>query len=230
MSPNFEITAPYSEVFMQYCLKIAPDTKAAEEVYQEGMLKIYKQILKQPAKTFSKRYLYQMAQSILIDMKRKENSQIILHQQPRNSYRPDENIFNVESILNKLLEILTPQQLAAFILVKEMGLSNKETAAVLRTSEGSVKALLSRSKQNLKKISIESLDQKINRSLEKKHTLFIHNLTQAIINGDALGIAEAYVDFLKSGFSFAEVERKMGGFSFNFRDPDGHLVKIFSVF
>ncbi|WP_226536829.1 sigma-70 family RNA polymerase sigma factor [Fictibacillus halophilus] len=230
MSPKFELTAPYSEVFMQYCLKIAPDTKEAEEIYQEGMLKIHSQILKQSAKTFSRRYLYQMAQSIFIDMKRKENRQNILHPQPMNYDHPEENIFNVESLLNKLLEVLTPQQLAAFILVKEMGLSNKETAAVLRTSEGSVKALLSRGKQNLKKISIESLEQRTNGGLEKKHTLYIHNLSQAIINGEALGIAEAYVDFLKIGFSFVEIERKMGGFSFHFRDPDGHLVKIFSVF
>jgi RNA polymerase sigma factor (sigma-70 family) len=220
----------YSKIFKPYCLKVASDPYEAEEVFQEGLIKLCKLLKEEPEKYISKRYLYKMAQSVFYDFKRNENLQKNISTASETAARLNDSSVEVHDLLQTLLNRLSPQQLAIFLLIEEMKLTIRETASVLRTSEGAVKALLYRSRQNIKKIKDDVLEGEVPVNLEEPHTFFIEELSKAILKGDPLAICQAYVKVWRSGLSFVEVERKMGGFSFYFRDPDGHLIKIFSVF
>jgi RNA polymerase sigma-70 factor (ECF subfamily) len=56
------------------------------------------------------------------------------------------------ALLFSAIRDLPEQQQAAFLLQKMEGLSQREIAAVLKTSEGAVESLLQRAKTNLKKV------------------------------------------------------------------------------
>jgi RNA polymerase sigma-70 factor (ECF subfamily) len=171
-----------------------------------------------------------MAQSAFIDYKRREKKHEETNKEPYSANGMDECPFELQALLEKMLNVLTPLQLSVFILIEEMKLTVKEVSAVLRTSEGAIKALLSRSRANTKKMNDEMLEQDQANRTEKVSSKFINDLMQAIKMGDAIGICRAYVDTMRAGYTFLEIERKMGGFSFCFRDPDGHILRIISIF
>lgn len=167
----------------RYCLAITGSNWDAEDLAQETWLKALRtDILYRHANPEA--FLLRIAKNTRIDQVRR-NTRLtsILQQERPEAVPPEPGSFEIERTFHSLLKHLSPLQRAVFLLRDVFNYSSAETAAMLATTEGAVKAALHRARQALSAVK-EELEEESPWAEEEGVKVFLRMLAAAYESGD----------------------------------------------
>lgn len=134
----------------QYCHALTGSPWEGEDLVQDTLLKVWSAFhrgLKEEQVTLA--YLYRVARNAWIDQCRKKSP--ALTQQPLEEARhPAADPLDVWIAMETLVQQLPPGQRTAFLLVDVLHYTASEAAAMVKTSEGAIKAALHRARVKLR--------------------------------------------------------------------------------
>ena len=211
-----------------YCRRLAGNNADGEDLYQITLEKAYHSYKDNSG--ISKALLYRIAKNATIDSYRKkriEQTELI----EDTLLSCNENELLVREAFEVIAERLSVRQSVLLLMIDVFGFSAKETARLIRSTEGAVKEALKRARrllaQNqpepaavpLRKVKIGGSREYMTSELME---LFIH----AFRDGDVKQIYSSYLSLIDNGIKVAGVMQAAGFYSFDFIDPNGHLMQI----
>lgn len=145
----------YRNPLWNYCLKLTKNVWDAEDLFQDTLLKAFSQLNYLYQAVSPKSYLFRMATNHWISIVQKQKRSILVEEDVFEKIPATEKVDSLElqDGFQRMSERLTNHQQAAVILTKGFAFTNKEAAEILSLTEGAVKSLLKRAKDNLKKES-----------------------------------------------------------------------------
>lgn len=163
----------YKDLVYNVCLNYLQNKEEAEEVFQDVFLKVHSKLENFNTKSTLKTWIYRISINTSIDYLRakKRKKRFAFLQSLSNTNIEINASFNHPGVLledKESLQILfghintlPKKQKTALMLKSIEGLSQKEIAEILETTEKAVESLLSRARKNLK--------EKINAAKEMNH-------------------------------------------------------------
>lgn len=148
----------------RYCYHLTQNKWDGEEIAQET---IYKALKHYRLEKWNHALLKKMAYHQWIDRIRKREKEALFSEIDLQDDGITENECCSES-LEKLLKQLTPKQIITFVLKEAFQYKISEIAVLLNMSDTGVKALLSRSRINIRKLSNLGMDDSWSIDTEKK--------------------------------------------------------------
>lgn len=152
----------FGPALMGVCVRYMPNREMAEEVFHDGMMKIYNKINKFGDKGSFKGWCRRLIVNTCLDQLRKDKDHLrLLHIEEKELEIKEEVDLDQEvleekiEVLLKAITMLPKQQkvvLNLFVLDKH---SHKEVAEKLRITESASRSLVLRAKKSLKKILID---------------------------------------------------------------------------
>ncbi|GAA0342170.1 hypothetical protein GCM10008967_35720 [Bacillus carboniphilus] len=143
----------YRKPLWDYCLKLTKNVWDAEDLFQDTLLKSFSQLNYLYQAVSPKSYLFRMATNHWLNTIQKRKRTISVDEEVLETIpatdMPDP--LELQAGFKRMSERLTHQQQAAFLLTKGFGFTNREAAEYLSLTEGAVKSLLKRAKDNLGK-------------------------------------------------------------------------------
>lgn len=134
----------------QYCHALTGSPWEGDDLVQDTWLKVWSALhrgLKEEQVTLP--YLYRVARNAWIDQHRKKSPAII--QQPlEEMQQPASDPMEVWVAMETLVQQLAPGQRTAFLLVEVLKYTPAEAAAMMKSSEGAIKAALHRARTKLR--------------------------------------------------------------------------------
>jgi len=150
---------PLRPSLQAYCRSIAHSSWEADDLAQDTWVKAYRMYLRDPSRTeMSKSYLYRIAHNTWIDRCRRKQRQgngvssETLELVSPSSVDPIE----LRGAMETLIAHLPARQRVVVLLVEALGFTAQETARLLGTTEGAVKAGLHRARTKLKSVRDEA--------------------------------------------------------------------------
>jgi RNA polymerase sigma factor (sigma-70 family) len=149
---NIEVIEKLHTKLTRYCMSLTESKWDAEDLVQDTWIKAMV-TLKWIGHSNPEAFLFRIAKNTWIDHARRKTvmARIIEAELPRlsadqwNSNNSDE----IEAAFQALTKYLSPLQSAVFLIRDVFGFSSQETAGLLRTTEGAVKAALHRARHSL---------------------------------------------------------------------------------
>jgi len=142
-----------------YCLSLTGSVWEAEDLVQDTCVKILASSAMQTLSTKQEMnweaYLIRMARNTWIDVIRKREKLACKLDSLKpfmQEFAEEERFEEIESAVQILVDELPPWQRAIYILRELMGYTTAETAQMLDTSEGAVKAALNRARSALERV------------------------------------------------------------------------------
>lgn len=169
-----ELIKDYKKIAYNIALRVLRNKEDAEDISQEALVKVFKNIDSFNMQSTFKVWLYRIVMNTCLDFKRKkrivtysidkplENDESeILQDIPDNSNNPDVIIQNkLESqMLNECIEMLDDDFRTVIVLRDLQNLSYKDIASVLSCNEGTVKSRLNRARKKLRDIITKKLQE-----------------------------------------------------------------------
>ena len=139
MKRLYDLTAPMA---MGVCMRYSHDRDAAQDLMQEGYIKVYEGIgkLRDPSKVMA--WVYQvMVNECINRCKRAKRTEYI------EEMVTEPEVFQPDTFAGQLLP---PRPRAVFNMLEVEELTEEEAAARLKTSVGNVRTLMSRAKRMLR--------------------------------------------------------------------------------
>lgn len=167
-----ELIKDYKKMAYNIALRVLRNKEDAEDISQEALIKVFKNISSFNMKSSFKVWLYRIVMNTCFDFKRKKNivtysldkplendESEIMQEIPDNTYNPDVVIQNeLESqMLYESIDSLDDDFRVIIVLRDIQGLSYKDIASVLSCNEGTVKSRLNRARSKLKEIITKKL-------------------------------------------------------------------------
>lgn len=167
-----ELIKDYKKMAYNIALRVLRNKEDAEDISQEALIKVFKNISSFNMKSSFKVWLYRIVMNTCFDFKRKKNivtysidkplendENEIMHEIPDNTYNPDIVIQNeLESqMLYESIDSLDDDFRTVIVLRDIQGLSYRDIASVLSCNEGTVKSRLNRARNKLKEIITKKL-------------------------------------------------------------------------
>ncbi len=167
-----ELIKGYKKMAYNIALRVLRNKEDAEDISQEALIKVFKNIGSFNMKSSFKVWLYRIVMNTCLDFKRKKNivtysidkplendENEIMQDIPDNTYNPDIVIQNeLESqMLYDSIDSLDDDFRTVIVLRDMQGLSYKDIASVLSCNEGTVKSRLNRARNKLKEIITKKL-------------------------------------------------------------------------
>jgi RNA polymerase sigma-70 factor (ECF subfamily) len=167
-----ELIKDYKKMAYNIALRVLRNKEDAEDISQEALIKVFKNISSFNMKSSFKVWLYRIVMNSCFDFKRKKNivtysidkplendESEIMQEVPDNTYNPDIVIQNeLESqMLYESIDSLDDDFRAVIVLRDIQGLSYRDIASVLSCNEGTVKSRLNRARSKLKQIITKKL-------------------------------------------------------------------------
>ncbi|WP_018393249.1 RNA polymerase sigma factor [Bacillus sp. 37MA] len=150
---NFEnAVQPYIGDLKNYCCSLMKSTWDGEDLMQETLAKAYKR-WSTTLNPVSKAYLFRIARNTWIDGNRKRKPNEDFNQDI--SELTEGKATNSDALMDAmqlLLQELSPKQRIAMLLVDGLDYTTQESAKMMGTSEGAVKAVLHRARRKLKQV------------------------------------------------------------------------------
>lgn len=162
-----ELIKDYKKMAYNIALRVLRNKEDAEDISQEALVKVFKNIDSFNMQSTFKVWLYRIVMNTCLDFKRKkkivtysidkplENDEsAILQDIPDNSNNPDVIIQNkLESqMINECIEMLDDDFRTVIVLRDLQNLSYKDIASILSCNEGTVKSRLNRARKKLRDI------------------------------------------------------------------------------
>ena len=146
-----DLTAPLRPALHGYCRRLAGNLWDAEDLVQETLLRAFATLGSIHHEIENPRaYLLRVASNLWIDAeRRRESERRAFAQQPPAPGRSAAIPEQLGDASRALLERLSPQERAALVLKDAFEMSLEETAEILNTTTGAVKAALHRGRERL---------------------------------------------------------------------------------
>ena len=169
-----ELIKDYKKIAYNIALRVLRNKEDAEDISQEALVKVFKNIDSFNMQSTFKVWLYRIVMNTCLDFKRKKrivtysidkplekDESEILQDIPDNSNNPDVIIQNkLESqMLNECIEMLDDDFRTVIVLRDLQNLSYKDIASVLSCNEGTVKSRLNRARKKLRDIITKKLQE-----------------------------------------------------------------------
>lgn len=153
----------------RYCLRLTGDVWDAEDLVQDALLRVFALLGKIDADLENPRaYLLRTATHVWIDrVRRRERERGVVAEaaaEPMLAAAGDRGPAQTASVRDAagvLLERLAPRERAAVLLKDVFDLSLDETASILKTSTGAVKAALHRGRERLADEAVAKVDRPV---------------------------------------------------------------------
>lgn len=131
-------------------------------------------------------FLLRIARNALIDRMRREKlkSRLIRLVQPETVSIDPEDALETERMLGALVRHMSPLQRTVFLLRDVIGLTAKETALRLGTTEGAVKSALRRARNELTAVKEELLQQSQPQAEDEALRIYLRSLAAAYQDGE----------------------------------------------
>ena len=169
-----ELIKDYKKMAYNIALRVLRNKEDAEDISQEALVKVYKNIDSFNMQSTFKVWLYRIVMNTCLDFKRKKNivafsidkplegeESEFTQDIPDNSNNPDVIIQNrLESqMLYECIDMLDDDFRTVIVLRDLQNLSYKDIASVLSCSEGTVKSRLNRARKKLRDIVAKRLQE-----------------------------------------------------------------------
>ncbi|NOU95834.1 sigma-70 family RNA polymerase sigma factor [Paenibacillus sp. LMG 31456] len=174
----------------RYCLSLTGSNWDAEDLAQDTWLKAIES-LKSSGHTNPEAFLLRIAKNTWIDQTRRNNvlDRILKKDQPKATM-PDNGPFEIEMAFQSLMKHLSPLQRTVFLLRDLFGFSIGETAILLNTTEGAVKAALHRARHALEAVKIDLEQGALPLPEEEDLRDFLRAIATAYQMGDVATLME----------------------------------------
>ena len=142
----------YRRDLHRYCQRLTGNVWDAEDLMQDTLLRVFGQLGRNDARLANPRaYLIRSATNLWIDRMRQlaRDRAALTLEVPEGPAPTSEDPTELRDAARRLFEALHPQERAAIVLKDVFDLSLKDTASLLGTSEGAVKAALHRARGRL---------------------------------------------------------------------------------
>ncbi|MGV3489212.1 MAG: sigma-70 family RNA polymerase sigma factor [Tuberibacillus sp.] len=145
----------YRKPLWDYCLRLTKNVWDAEDLFQETLLKSFSKLNYLYEAVSPKSYLFRIATNHWLSSVQKQKRTVPTEKElfERIPSADQHDPVDLYDGFERMSERLTHQQQSALILTKGFGFTNKEAAEFLSLTEGAVKSLLKRAKDNLKQDS-----------------------------------------------------------------------------
>lgn len=157
-----DLVTPLRPGLYAYCRRLTRTVWDAEDLVQEALLRAFGTLsLHHDTVANPRGYLLRIATNTWIDTLRRRQTEAdaLAQQEPLESDAPDAGI-EVRDAGERLLQRLAPRERAAVILKDVFDLSLEETAEVLETTLGAVKAALHRGRERLREPEGDTASQR----------------------------------------------------------------------
>ena len=159
----------YKKMVYNTVLGFVQHTGEAEDITQDVFIKVYENIARFKQQSKLSTWIYRISITQAIDFVRRRDrrkragfivklfgGQEELATEPADFIHPGVLAENKErsTVLFKAINKLSENQRTAFLLQKVQGCSQQQIAEIMQLNEGAVESLLSRAKQNLRKLLI----------------------------------------------------------------------------
>lgn len=220
---------PHMSNLQSFCYKLAGNRADGEDLYQITLEKAFRNYPN--SMKLKKSFLFRIAKNAWIDdyRKRRVEQTLLLDDYADPAYRYD---FDIRVAFEMMAERLSARQSVLLLLIDIFGFTAKETAAYIGSTEGAVKEAIKRVRLRLERLSSEldvadqnrprgTLKDGMTRELTE---LFIHAFRNQNINQ----IVHTYLMLRRNGMDVKKVRKNSDCIYFDFRDPNGHLIRISS--
>lgn len=147
-----EFIEPYRTDLWRYCRSLTGCPWDAEDLVQETLLKALSSLGQIWQPLFPKSYLFRIATNTWINQcRRNQRIQFTVFEEELGhaDQAEEQNRFAVYESIEWLVRKLPPKQACTVLLIEVFRFTSKETAEMLGSTEGAVKALLHRARKNL---------------------------------------------------------------------------------
>jgi RNA polymerase sigma factor (sigma-70 family) len=143
---------PYRSDLWKYCRSLTGSPWDAEDLVQETLLKAFASLGQVSQWMKPKSYLFRIATNTWINQRRRANrfTFSVYEDEMRIEESTESTPFNVQEAMETLISYLTPRQAVVVLLVEVFHFTGAETAEMIATTEGAVKAALHRARAKLK--------------------------------------------------------------------------------
>ena len=169
-----ELIKDYKKMAYNIALRVLRNKEDAEDISQEALVKVFKNIDSFNMQSTFKVWLYRIVMNTCLDYKRKKkivtysidkplesDESEIFQDIPDNSNNPDIIIQNkLESqMLSECIEMLDDDFRTVIVLRDLQNLSYKDIASILSCNEGTVKSRINRARKKLRDIITKKLQE-----------------------------------------------------------------------
>ncbi len=170
-----ELVELYKNKIFNTAIGILQNEHDAEEITQEVFIEVFRSIKNFKNEATLSTWIYRIAVNksldfirkskrnkrfgIVVNLFKEETNEPIVH--PKNFFHPGIALEKKEksTILFAAIEQLNERQKTCFVLKHVEGLSQREISEVMQCAEGAVESMLSRAKENLRKILGDYFDK-----------------------------------------------------------------------
>lgn len=165
----------YQMALWQYCRSLAGASWEADDLAQETWMKVWRISLEKGSSfSVNKSYLYRIANHLWIDRHRKNKAVADSYSAgPSVPVEMQENTVDTESLwmaMETIVNRLPVNQRITLLLIDVFRYTAAETAEMLSTTEGAVKALLHRARTKLRRQQEESEDDHTSREGKREES------------------------------------------------------------
>jgi len=213
----------------RFCRMLTGSDWDADDLVQETLIKLFSYGKKASVPT-AKAYVFRTAANAWFDMCRKKKVEVEAFPTDLELAAPQSrDLFEAEDRLGTLLRILSPSQAAVLLLVDVFQFTPKETAAMIESTEGAVRAMLHRSRERMRQFKPyafgeDYLDRSNNFGYAPAAPLIERFLT-AFRRNDFHEISRVYIEMTRNKVEVVRLEGT-NKFIFRFRDPEGNLCVV----
>jgi RNA polymerase sigma factor (sigma-70 family) len=144
----------YRSELLKYCCTITGSRWDGEDLFQETVIKALNRQSKSDIRQIPKSYLFRIASNAWIDRCRKQRIDMDLYTDVNDlSGESTIDLEDVKEAIDILIKQLSEKQQIVFLLMEVFQYTASEVAEKIATTEGAVKALLSRARKKLRKIA-----------------------------------------------------------------------------
>jgi len=226
-----DIVNRYRQELFRYCMMLTKSPWEADDLVQETLTKLFALGLKKPL-SIQKAYLFRTATNAWIDICRKKKAYIEEPLDEFTSAAQDADPLELQDSMQYMLHLLPVGQVVVVLLIDVFHFTSKETAEMLSSTEGAVKAMLHRARAALRRQA--QLGGGSGSPWREKHAPFkngrsspqeppeywMARFVAAFRREDPLEIARLYMSLQQNEVEIGHTPAG-NGLYFRFRDPSG---------
>lgn len=194
----------------RYCLSLTKSTWDAEDLAQDTWLKGLR-IINGIKHNNPEALLLRIAKNTWIDQSRRKNLWTrIVKQEKLKESSPNLSLLGIEEALQALIKHLSPLQRTVFLLRDVFGYSIGETAEMLGTTAGAIKAALHRARESLEAVKNDLESGSLRLPEEEGLKAFLRAFAIAYQMGDIARLVElAQMDIVEAAAAASMVQHRL---------------------
>ncbi|OWA33910.1 hypothetical protein B9G55_16310 [Saccharibacillus sp. O16] len=143
-----ELYRQHGEALIRYCRFLTGSALEAEDLLQEAWVKAWSSF-REGGRVWNRTYLRRIAYHTWVDRVRRAKLEAAVDKQTEHQVSDIIDPLQLWSAAERIVRVLTPDQRTAYLLMEYMRFTAAETAQLMKTTEGGVKASLHRARKKL---------------------------------------------------------------------------------